>query len=815
MLPPLSRLLAVLLALAAAPVALRSAPPPAPPLAHPLPSLDAATLARLDAALPATAATPAKPRRLLIYTRSAYDGHDLAIATANEAYTRMGRRTGAFETTVTDDPACFSRDSLRHFDAVFLNDTIGRTDDDPARRAALLEFITGGGGLLGVHGTSIAYTKNLWPAQEDWPEFGHLLGARGYAHRHGLTEEPIHVKIDDPAHPLARAFPSDGYPWTDEIFRFHAPYSRKNVRVLLSLDPARTDLSRYAPGDACLRDDHDYALAWIRSYGRGRVFYSALGHSPENFLEARSLRFHLDAVQFALGDLPAPTTPSAYLTPAVRAQERLGWRLGLEAYTFHKFTLFEALERTAALGLPYYGGLSFMQRVSADIPKNFDQNLSADELRQIRLKLEAVGVRMPVYYAQTIPSDEPAARRLFEFGRQMGFETFICEPQADQLDLLERLADEYGINIGIHNHGPDISPHTWRPEMVLALCEGRSPRIGAAPDLGYWLRLGIDPVEAARLLGKRILTVQMHDLHERGPKGHDVPWGTGAGESAAFFRELHRLGVKPTMIGLEFSRAFETNTPDVANCIEFFNTFVQELAPSAATAPAAAETVTDIDGNVYSTVRIGTQVWTTENFRATRFNDGTPIPELASADAWKTTDAPALCHYRNDPAHSKIHGPLYNWYAASSPKIAPPGWRVPTRDEQLALRAYLIAQGYNHDGTTEGNKVAKSMATPSGWPYRELDAYGKAVPDLVGMIGNNPATNNRSGYSARPTGCRWSDGSFHAGETSVYWWSTTPHEGGDHGWHTSLHTWFSSFGDNHHHKRTGFSMRLIRDTPAH
>lgn len=229
---------------------------------------------------------------------------------------------------------------------------------------------------------------------------------------------------------------------------------------------------------------------------------------------------------------------------------------------------------------------------------------------------------------------------------------------------------------------------------------------------------------------------------------------------------------------------------------------------------ATAGTVTDIDGNTYSTIQIGTQVWTAENFRATRFNDGTPIPEVASAEDWKATDTPALCHYRGDPAHSKIHGPLYNWYAASSPRIAPPGWRVPTREEQLALRDYLIAHGYNHDGTTEGNKVAKSMATTTGWPYLELDAYGKPVPDLPGMIGNNPATNNRSGFSARPAGSRWSDGSFHAGETSVYWWSTTPREGGDHAWHTSLHTWFSKFGDNHHHKRTGFSIRLIRDIPA-
>ena len=219
-----------------------------------------------------------------------------------------------------------------------------------------------------------------------------------------------------------------------------------------------------------------------------------------------------------------------------------------------------------------------MQQVSKDIPKNFDQNLSDDELLQIRMKMESAGVRMPVYYAQTIPSDEAACRKLFEFGNKMGVETFICEPKPEQLDLLDKLANEYAINIGLHNHGPNISAHTWQPEMVLALCEGRSKRIGAAPDLGYWLRLGIDPIEAVRILKDRILTVQMHDLHETGEKGHDVPWGTGTGKSREFFEELHRHGIKPTMIGLEYSREWLESMPKLAKCIEFFNTTTLELA---------------------------------------------------------------------------------------------------------------------------------------------------------------------------------------------------------------------------------------------
>jgi type 1 glutamine amidotransferase/sugar phosphate isomerase/epimerase len=539
---------------------------------------DEAQRQRIEEALPAEAAAkPAKPRRLLIFNRNLeYNGHRSVILAASEALTQMGRKTGAFEATVSEDPAVFDRGSLAQFDAVFLNNSIGDCVVEPERRQNLLEFVTGGGGLMGVHGTSIAFMHWKWPPVEDWPEFGYVIGARGAAHPH--ANERVCIGIAEPAHPLNRAFAGQGFEMTSEFFRFHEPYSRQRVRVLLAMDTKRTDLSHLKPGDPSLREDHDYALAWIRQYGRGRVFYSTIGHHDGIFEDPNMLRFYLDGAQFVLGDLTVPTTPSAKLSPAVLAQEKLGWRIGVEAYTFHKFTFFEAIDKTAELGLPHIGGLSFMQQVSKDIPKNLDQNLTDDELRQVRMKMEAAGVRMLTYYAQDIPKDEAACRRLFEFSRKLGFETLMCEPKPEQLDLLDKLANEYGINIAIHNHGPNISPVWWNPENILKACEGRSKRIGAAPDLGYWLRHGIDPVEAVRLLKDRILTVQMHDLHEAGENGHDVPWGTGIGKSREFFQELHRLGVKPTMIGLEYSHDWMESMPEAAKCIEFFNTTTLELA---------------------------------------------------------------------------------------------------------------------------------------------------------------------------------------------------------------------------------------------
>jgi type 1 glutamine amidotransferase len=254
---------------------------------------------------------------------------------------------------------------------VFFNNTVGNCFTNADLRRSLLECVTGGGGLMGVHGTAVAFTE--WPgAKEDWPEFGYLLGGRGANHKD--SNERVWIKIEDESHPLTRMFGSQGFEYRDEFFRVHEPYSRDRLRVLLSIDLSQTDLSAGGPPRGnCTRADNDYALAWIRNYGCGRVFYSTMAHNPYVFWDAQMLKFYLAAIQFALGDLEVPTTPSARLTPAGRAQEKLGWRLGVEAYTFHKFTFFEAIEKTARLSLPYIGGLSF-QQVSKELPKTSTLN---------------------------------------------------------------------------------------------------------------------------------------------------------------------------------------------------------------------------------------------------------------------------------------------------------------------------------------------------------------------------------------------------------------------------------------------------------
>ena len=118
--------------------------------------------------------------------------------------------------------------------------------------------------------------------------------------------EKVTVKLDEPEHPLTAAFRGKGFEITDEIYQFTGPYSRKRLRVLLSLDTGKTDMNR--PG--IKRADRDFPISWVQRFGRGRVFYCSLGHDHDVFWNPAVLRHYLDGIQFALGDLPADSTPS-------------------------------------------------------------------------------------------------------------------------------------------------------------------------------------------------------------------------------------------------------------------------------------------------------------------------------------------------------------------------------------------------------------------------------------------------------------------------------------------------------------------------
>ena len=211
--------------------------------------------------------------------------------------------------------------------------------------------------------------------------------------------------------------------------------------------------------------------------------------------------------------------------------------------------------------------------------------------------------------------------------------------------------------------------------------------------------------------------------------------------------------------------------------------------------------LTDINGNVYNTVKIGKQVWTVENLRTTTYNDGTPIPCVTKATEWGNLDTPGYCFYENENTETiKKYGALYNWYAVITGKLAPVGWHVPTDSEWTILENYLIANGYNYDGTITENEIAKAMAAQTDWT-----TYA-----TVGTPGNVPDKNNKSGFSALPGGCRYLDGTFNSIGSYGTWWSATANDA-SYAYTRTLYYDNSNLGRSHDDKVYGFSARLLRD----
>lgn len=197
-------------------------------------------------------------------------------------------------------------------------------------------------------------------------------------------------------------------------------------------------------------------------------------------------------------------------------------------------------------------------------------------------------------------------------------------------------------------------------------------------------------------------------------------------------------------------------------------------------------TVTDIDGNTYKTVNIGTQTWMAENLRTTKYNDGTAIPNVTDATAWSALNSGAYCNYDNDPDKVNTYGRLYNWYAVNTGKLCPAGWHVATDAEWTTLTNYL--GGENNAGSK----------------LRETGILHWENP--------NDGATNESGFTALPGGERDGGGSFYMIGTGASWWSSTIYSSNNNWamfWY--MDSTSSRFYRAPVHQRLGNSIRCVKN----
>ena len=214
-------------------------------------------------------------------------------------------------------------------------------------------------------------------------------------------------------------------------------------------------------------------------------------------------------------------------------------------------------------------------------------------------------------------------------------------------------------------------------------------------------------------------------------------------------------------------------------------------------------TLTYIDGNVYHTVTIGTQVWMLENLKTTKYRDGTNIPNITDNTAWGYLTTGAYSDSDNTPSNSATYGRLYNWYAVTDAhNICPTGWHIPTDTEWTVLENYLIANDYNYNGTTTGNNYAKSLAATTNWEYSTT----------IGAVGNTdyPTYRNKTGFTALPGGYRVVDGTFYSIGYSGSWWSSTEH-GVIYAWYRYMNHSYACVIRFNFYKSYGLSVRCVRD----
>lgn len=212
-------------------------------------------------------------------------------------------------------------------------------------------------------------------------------------------------------------------------------------------------------------------------------------------------------------------------------------------------------------------------------------------------------------------------------------------------------------------------------------------------------------------------------------------------------------------------------------------------------------TVKDVDDNVYNTIKIGNQVWMVENLKTTKYNNGSEILNVTNDPQWSKLKTGAYCNYDNLENTVSTYGRIYNWYAVNTDKLAPAGWHVPTDDDWTILESYLIANGYNYDGTKDEDKIAQSLCAKTNW---ELSSE-------QGTPGVALKKNNSSGFTALPGGKRSTfDGAFNnIGETGS-WWSSTAGDDGN-AYNRGLSLWKTDLMRQCVGKGYGFSVRCVRD----
>ena len=277
------------------------------------------------------------------------------------------------------------------------------------------------------------------------------------------------------------------------------------------------------------------------------------------------------------------TVLSLVLVPAARGAAPLsdaykvgGFYAGVQAYTFNKDTVFEAIDQTKAAGGKVLE-LFLWQKLSPDLPNVVvDETLAPEHIALLKVKSDAAKVKLINGYIgsakfKEIGTNEVALRKVFDFAKKMGFQSLTGEPDESQFDALEKLVKEYDIKFCLHNHRKDEKKPDykyWDPAYTAKLLQKRDARMGVCLDFGHVARSGIKPLDALKTLKGRVLSVHLKDVASMKPDARDLPFGQGVSDIKGILAELRAQNFKGHL-AVEYEHFSDKLVDEVRQCLDY------------------------------------------------------------------------------------------------------------------------------------------------------------------------------------------------------------------------------------------------------
>ena len=256
--------------------------------------------------------------------------------------------------------------------------------------------------------------------------------------------------------------------------------------------------------------------------------------------------------------------------------EKTGWKIAIQSYTFHLFTLQEALDKCQELGVKYievYPGHKLGEGYGE---LSFGPDLNAQTLKRIRQDASRRGVRIVGSGVFTSDNKEDWTR-FFQMAKAMKFDYVTCEPNPELWDHVEALSTKYGIRVAVHNH-PRPSTY-WNPDALMELIQNRAKGIGSCADIGHWNRQGLDELECLRRVGHRLVTFHFKDIapkREGEAEQTDVIWGTGCLKLKQILAHLRDMKFKG-YLAVEYEANWMNSVPDIRKSLQYFDTISDEV----------------------------------------------------------------------------------------------------------------------------------------------------------------------------------------------------------------------------------------------